>query len=115
MDRSILNNYFGVYKTNGEKLIISSENGSLNIFDEEECYELIPESDHDFFLREDNLQITFNENSKGQVSGLTLFIDAKKIQYKKKNEPIFNHWDCLRAIPINNQRAITTFTPKITI
>ena len=91
LDPSIIRQYAGIYKTNSEKIKIVLENDHLLISDDQTglTAELVPESERDFFLREDNIQFTFNRNKKGQVMGLTLFIDAKEINAKKiKNEGI---------------------------
>jgi len=45
--------------------------------------ELCHESENDFYLRDDNVQVTFTKNKKGKVNGLTIFIDAKEINAKK--------------------------------
>jgi predicted esterase len=86
LDQSIIKEYEGVYKIEKEKIVIISENGHLFIKDSDDGIntELFPESESDFFLKEDNIQFSFNKNVKGQISGLTLFIDAKEINFKKK-------------------------------
>ena len=97
LDSSLFAQYIGTYKTvdfknayKGEgrnlKLIVRSENGHLYIHEKKGEFkgELFAESENDFFLRDDNMQVTFNKNKKGQVNGLTFFIDAKEINAKKK-------------------------------
>jgi len=84
-DSCIINQYAGLYKTRGEKIKFVSENGHLFVIDKQNEFkaELYPETENDFYLRDDNIQFTFNINKKGQVNGLTLFIDAKEFKYKK--------------------------------
>jgi hypothetical protein len=89
VDPSLLAQYTGIYKSiekaknkisitmKGGRLTCQDNSGNLN-------YELYPESSFDFFIKEDNLQIMFVKN-KNTVSGLTVFIDAKEINFKKKN------------------------------
>jgi predicted esterase len=88
-DPSILAQYIGIYKSiekdrnniiitmEGGHLICQDNSGNLN-------YELYPESPFDFFIKEDNLQIMFVKGINDTVSGLTVFIDAKEINFKKK-------------------------------
>ena len=75
LEPSIISQYAEIYKTKGEKNKIVLENGHLFIIDEQNGFkaELYPESETDFFLRDDNIQFTFNKNKKGQVKGLTFF------------------------------------------
>ncbi len=85
LNQSIIKEYAGVYKIEKEKIVIGIENGQLFIKESDNGIntELFPESQSDFFLKEDNIQFSFNKNSKGQIDGLTLFIDAKEINAKK--------------------------------
>ncbi|MBS0011350.1 MAG: prolyl oligopeptidase family serine peptidase [Bacteroidales bacterium] len=85
LDPSIIRQYAGIYKTKSEKIKIILEDDHLLISDEQTGFkaELYPESETDFFLRDDNIQFTFHRNKKGQVMGMTLFIDAKEINAKK--------------------------------
>jgi len=90
LDPSIIAQYTGTYKTEGEqrnqKILIISENGHLFFQDKESEHksELFAESENDFFLRDDNVQISFHMGKNENVTGLTFFIDAKEIHAKKK-------------------------------
>lgn len=89
IDPSILAQFAGIYKSiekdrnkiivtmEGDHLICQDNSGYLN-------YELYSESPFDFFIKEDNLQIMFVKGLNDTVSGLTVFIDAKEINFKKK-------------------------------
>lgn len=85
LDSSIIHQYSGKYKTKGEKIIIVTEKGHIFLTDEQNELneELYPESENDFYLKDDNVQFAFSKNIKGRVSGLTIFIDAKEINFKK--------------------------------
>lgn len=89
VDNSTLNQYVGQYKSiengkdilsiilkNDELLLQSSEDGSNT--------RLFPESEIDFLIFEDNMQIMFIKNKRSKVTGLKVFIDAKEIGFKKK-------------------------------
>jgi acetyl esterase/lipase len=89
VDPSLLAQYAGIYKSvekNRDKAIISLDNGYLILQDNEGSVktELYPESPSDFFIREDNLQIMFIKDKNGKVFGLTVYIDAKELSFKKK-------------------------------
>jgi predicted esterase len=95
LDSSLLARYIGSYKTKGKvrslknlKIIIRSENGHLYVNMKKKNIEfqaeLYAESEHDFFLRDENFQFTFDNNKKGQINGLTFYIDNKEIYAKKK-------------------------------
>jgi len=89
VDNSILNQYIGQYKSienrkdilriilkNNQLLLQSNEDGPNTI--------LYPESEIDFLIFEDNMQIMFMKNDRSKVTGLKVFIDAKEINFKKK-------------------------------
>lgn len=84
-DSLIMSQYEGIYKSEGGKIKIVLENEHLFIVDEQNGFkaEMYPESENDFYLRDDNIQFTFIRNENGQVNGLTFFIDAKEISAKR--------------------------------
>jgi predicted esterase len=90
IDTSLFAKYIGNYSflDEGEKkkLSISNENGRLFIVanNGEVKWELFAESDKVFYTKEDNAQFTFNKGKNGEITGLTLYIDAKAINCKKK-------------------------------
>ncbi len=59
----------------GEHLILEFIEGGFKT-------ELLPESEDNFFMKDDNAQISFNKNKNGRIDKLTLFIDAKEIDAK---------------------------------
>lgn len=90
VDRSLFTLYVGSYTFVDEdgkkqKLILSNESGHLYVQDWKSGFkaELFPESEKDFFLKEENAQITFNIDKNEKVNGLTIFIDAKEIISKR--------------------------------
>lgn len=85
LEPSVIDQYAGIYKTKDERIKFIVENGHLFIIDEQNAFksELYAESENDFYLKDDNIQFTFNRNNRRQVKGLSLFIDAKKIDIKK--------------------------------
>ncbi len=90
LDSPIIAQYTGKFKTQGEQrnqeILIVLENSNLFIQDKKSEYiaELFAESEKDFFLRDDNAQISFRRSKNDKVSGLTLYIDAKQINAKKR-------------------------------
>ena len=91
LDQSLFTQYVGEYRFvdedgNKQVLFIHSESDQLVLQDKDSGFkvELFPESEKDFFIKEDNIQVTFNKDKKDKVKGLTLFIDAKVIYAKKK-------------------------------
>jgi hypothetical protein len=89
VDPSLLTLYAGIYKSvekSRDKFSIFMDNGHLTLQDNEGSFksELYAESLLDFFLKEDNLQIEFIKDKIKRVTGLTLYLDAKEIRFKKK-------------------------------
>lgn len=89
VDPSILAKYTGIYNSiekDRNKIIISMQGDHLTCQDKAGIlnYVLYPESPFDFFIKEDNLQIMFITGVDDTVSGLTVFIDAKEINFEKK-------------------------------
>lgn len=90
IDHSLITHYAGTYSSVDEegkkhKLIISSESGHLYFLSKKNGFraELFPESETDFFMREENAQISFNKGKNDQIIGLTFFIDANEIIAKR--------------------------------
>lgn len=91
LDPSILREYVGNYFTVGEDgvkrmFIVTIEDDHLFIqrdIDETKV-ELYPESEIDFFIKEANVQFSFNKNKNDKVTGLTFYMDAKETNGKKK-------------------------------
>jgi hypothetical protein len=89
VDTTLLTQYTGIYKSvekSRDKFRTVMDNGHLTLQDNGGSFksELYPESLSDFFIKEDNLQIMFIKDKNEKVTGLSLFIDAKKIRFKKK-------------------------------
>jgi predicted esterase len=85
LDPSVTKQYEGIYKSKNKEIKVTLEHNHLWISDEQNGFkaELYPESEKDFFMREDNIQFTFHKNKKGQVTGMSIFVDAKEINAKK--------------------------------
>lgn len=86
LDPTLLIHYSGTYRKRKRKITIVVDNGQLFIQDKKSEFKakLYPESENDFYIKEDNIQFSFHKNEKGKVTSLTFFIDAKESNAKKK-------------------------------
>lgn len=89
VDNSILNQFVGQYKSieNGKdilRIILKNDQLLLQSNEDGSPTRLYPESEIDFLIFEDNMQIMFMINDRSKVTGLKVFIDAKEIYFKKK-------------------------------
>lgn len=90
IDQSLLDQYVGQYSYVDEnrekhKLIISPKGDHLLLQEEKSGFktELFPESEKDFFDRDNNAQTSFYKNKNDKVLGMTIFMDAKERKVKK--------------------------------